>query len=116
MRRNFTCVAINLDDRPVRWRTLQRVARLHRLTVRRFPARDGARGRAPRPLVRASKRADLVAWMGQPDVPLDKAVIRVGQAHPGAGLRSRRNLAWQAPFASDIDKQWAVPAVSRAAG
>jgi len=103
VRRNFTCVAINLDDRPVRWRTLQRVARLHRLTVRRFPARDGARGRAPRLLVRASKRADLVAWMGQPDVPLDKAVIRVGQA-------------WQAPFASDIDKQWAVPAVSRAAG
>ena len=35
---------------------------------------------------------------------------------PGTVLRSRRNLAWQAPFHSDIAKRMETPVLSRAAG
>jgi hypothetical protein len=50
------------------------------------------------------KTEELKLLLAPADLPLDHALQRVAFTHPGSVLRSRRNLAWQVPFSSDILK------------
>ena len=102
-----------------RWRAMRRHYRAWRAgewAASRAPLQPGLLGGTHALLLRTSARDDLAAWMGEPDLPLDKAMARIARQHPGTVLRSRRNLAWQAPFHSDIAKRMETPVLSRAAG
>jgi hypothetical protein len=56
-----TCIVINLDSRPDRWRRVSRMCRLHRITAHRFSAHDRERGRLEFP-DSALSPAELGLW------------------------------------------------------